>query len=61
MRTISAFVLLGLLGLITLTGCDPYPSTLTPDYTIRVMRTPDGMVAIPPHCPDHVNYNDRSL
>jgi hypothetical protein len=54
MRTIS---LLTVLSLAALSACgDPYPPTLNPDYTIRVMNTPDGMVAIPPTCPDNVNY-----
>lgn len=41
------------LSLIALTACDPYVSTPTPDYSIRVMKTPEGMVAIPPTCPSY--------
>ena len=39
------------LGLTFLSGCQIYPPTPTPDYTIRVVPTADGMVAIPPECP----------
>src|ERR1700722_6115933 len=42
-----------ILGVIALAGCeDPYQPTPRPDYTIRVMPTPNGnLVAIPPSCP----------
>src|SRR5271168_2723716 len=44
-----------MLSLIPLAGCtDPYPPTPTPDYTIKVMPTSKGMVAIPPECPSWV-------
>jgi hypothetical protein len=39
------------LGLFSLGACDPYPPTLTPDYTIRVMPSQNGLVAVPPTCP----------
>jgi hypothetical protein len=38
------------LSLIALAGCQIYPPTATPDYTIRVANTPQGMKAIPPSC-----------
>ncbi len=37
-------------ALLALAACG-YAPTPTPDYTIRVMPTPNGMVAIPPSCP----------
>jgi Pilus biogenesis CpaD protein (pilus_cpaD) len=38
-------------SLLALAACDPYPPTMTPDYSIRVMPSQNGMVAIPPNCP----------
>ncbi len=39
-------------GLLALAGCENlYQSTLRPDYTIRVMPTEQGSVAVPPECP----------
>jgi Pilus biogenesis CpaD protein (pilus_cpaD) len=41
------------LGLVVLTGCEaPYSPTPKPDYTIRVLPSPNGTVAaVPPTCP----------
>jgi hypothetical protein len=40
------------LGLLALGACaDPYAPTPRPDYTIRVMSTPKGDIALPPPCP----------
>lgn len=36
---------------VLLAACDPYPGTLRPDYTIHVVSTPKGDVAVPPECP----------
>lgn len=42
----------GSLVVLLLAGCeDPYQHTLNPDYTIHVVSTPKGDVAIPPACP----------
>lgn len=39
-------------GILALAGCeDPYQPTLRPDYTIHVVSTPKGDVALPPECP----------
>ena len=39
-------------SLLALTACaDPYPPTPRPDYTIHVVSTPKGDVAVPPACP----------
>ena len=47
----TSFVAL-FIGVIGVAGCaDPYPPTLRPDYTIHVVSTPKGDVAIPPACP----------
>jgi len=51
MRTSYLF----LLGLAMLAGCgDP---TMKPDYTIRVIPTNNGMVAVPPDCPSWATEN----
>ena len=39
------------LSLIALTGCEVYPPTPTPDYTIKVEKTSQGLKALPPECP----------
>ena len=39
-----------ILGVFALTACDPYTPTMKPDYTIKVVSTPKGSVAIPPTC-----------
>lgn len=39
------------LSLIVLTGCEIYPPTPRPDYTIGVVKTSKGLTAIPPQCP----------
>ena len=45
-----------MLSLIPLAGCaDLYPPTPTPDYSIRVMKTSQGAVALPPNCPSWVS------
>jgi hypothetical protein len=49
MRAYLAYLLL---GLVALAGCGE--STPKPDYTIRVMPTDKGMVAMPPDCPSWV-------
>jgi hypothetical protein len=49
MRIFKTLVSLGLLGLAACEGI--YPPTTTPDYTIRVMHTSNGDVALPPNCP----------
>jgi len=37
---------------LVIAGCmDPYPPTLKPDYTIRVISSPKGDIAVPPECP----------
>ena len=39
-------------GLIALSGCNTfYDPTPTPDYTVHVVPTATGMVAVPPDCP----------
>ncbi len=44
--------ILSLAGILMLTGCDSlYPPTPRPDYTIKVVQTPNGPVAVPPECP----------
>jgi hypothetical protein len=49
MRVLAIFLLFGLAAFI---GCaDPYPPTLKPDYTIRVVPSGTTMVAVPPSCP----------
>jgi hypothetical protein len=48
MRAISKFLVLALLPLA---ACQVYEPTPKPDYTIGVMPTASGMVAIPPTCP----------
>jgi hypothetical protein len=40
-------------GFLALAGCTIYDPTPKPDYTIRVMPSPGGMVAIPPTCPSY--------
>lgn len=41
-----------LLPLLALSACDlGIPPTTNPDYTIRVLKTSSGSVAIPPNCP----------
>lgn len=51
MKTASS-LLLGF-GFLALAACEsPYAPTPRPDYTIRVMPTAQGNVAIPPTCPD---------
>jgi len=50
--TSLAFILLGL------TACvDPYEPTLRPDYTIRVVPTAQGDVAVAPPCPSWATEN----
>jgi hypothetical protein len=49
MRISTLLISISLLGLA---ACDPYPPTPTPDYTIRVMHSQSGMVALPPTCPN---------
>jgi hypothetical protein len=39
-------------GLLTLAACSsPYGGTPRPDYTIRVVPTPNGPIAVAPTCP----------
>lgn len=39
-------------SLLALAACDdPYQHTMRPDYTIHVVSTPKGDVAVPPSCP----------
>ncbi|MDP9128591.1 MAG: CpaD family pilus assembly protein [Pseudomonadota bacterium] len=40
-------------SLIALTACEIYPPTPKPDYTIGVLPTSKGLVAIPPQCPSY--------
>jgi len=52
----QAFLAFGLLALMTLAACvDPYQPTMRPDYTIRVVPTAQGDVAVPPGCPSWTN------
>ncbi len=53
MRTFLKFSNILLLGLTALSSCSVYDPTPTPDYRIKVMQTPEGMVAIPPTCPGY--------
>jgi hypothetical protein len=40
------------LGLLALSACgDPYQPTPRPDYAIRVTKTVQGSIAVPPPCP----------
>jgi len=49
--------LLVLLSVLGLTACDGlFPPTATPGYTIKVMATPDGVVAEPPTCLGWTDY-----
>jgi len=49
-------IILVSLAVLLLAACSsPYPPTPKPDYTIRVIQTPNGMVAVPPPCPSWVN------
>jgi hypothetical protein len=54
MRRSAAYLMCLLAGSsLGLTACDVlYPPTTTPDYTIRVTPTANGLAAIPPTCPD---------
>lgn len=45
------FPALLILSLAPLAACQVYEPTPKPDYTIQVMPTSQGMVAIPPTCP----------
>lgn len=47
------FTLILGISLLSLTACDTiYPPTPKPDYTIKVVKTKNGSVAVPPACPD---------
>lgn len=47
----SSILILGI-TVFMVAGCeDPYQPTLRPDYTIHVVATPHGDVALPPACP----------
>ncbi len=58
---------LSLATLVLVTACvDPYAPTMRPDYTIRVVDTPHGAVALPPPCPSYANettdpYDNKPL
>jgi len=53
-QTFFSVVTLGLLGL---TGCDPYQPTMRPDYTIAVVPSAQSSVAIAPTCPSWATQN----
>lgn len=59
--------LMTLIGSFAVAACvDPYQPTPHPDYTIHVVSTPKGDVAIPPTCPSWATattdpYDNQSL
>ena len=44
----------GIFIVLALAACDLYPPTPHPDYTIHVVSTPQGDVAVPPTCASYV-------